>query len=108
PPNRGNERVLETLLPGAQRLQDLHPLLVHFPLAFLPASALGFVLPWLGGPDSWAWTGLGLLVLGTVSAVAAAATGLRADDGVMIDPSVREHLLDFHRLLMLTTVALSI
>ncbi len=100
--------MLETLLPGAQRLQNIHPLLVHFPLAFLPASALVYVLAWLGGRDSWAWTGLGLLVLGTVSAVAAAATGLRADDGVMIDPSVREHLLDSHRLLMLTTVGLSI
>jgi len=100
--------VLETLLPGAQRLQNLHPLLVHFPLALLPASALLYVLAWLAGRDSWAWTGLWLLVLGALSAATAAATGLRADEGVMVDPSVREQLLDPHRRLMLTTVGLSI
>ena len=100
--------MLETLLPGAQRLQNVHPLLVHFPLALLPASALVYVLAWLAARDSWAWTGLWLLVLGTVSAVAAAASGLRADEGVMIDPSVREHLLDPHRRLMLTTAGLSV
>jgi len=99
--------VLETLLPGAQRLQNIHPLLVHFPLAFLPASALVYALAWLAGRDSWAWTGLWLLVLGTVTAAGAAATGLRADEGVMIAPSVREQLLDQHRWLMLTTVGLS-
>ena len=100
--------MLETLLPGAQRLQNLHPLLVHFPLALLPASALLYVLAWLAGRDSWAWTGLWLLVLGALSAATAAATGLRADEGVMVDPSVREQLLDPHRRLMLTTVGLSI
>ncbi|TMA42608.1 MAG: DUF2231 domain-containing protein [Deltaproteobacteria bacterium] len=100
--------MLETLLPGAQRLQNLHPLLVHFPLALLPASALLYVLAWLAGRDSWAWTGLWLLVLGALSAAAAAATGLHADEGVMVDPSVREQLLDPHRRLMLTTVGLSI
>ena len=100
--------MLETLLPGAQRLQNLHPLLVHFPLALLPASALVYVLAWLAGRDAWAWTGLWLLVLGAVSAAAAATTGLRADEGVMVDPSVREQLLDQHRRLMLTTVGLSI
>ena len=100
--------MLEALLPGAQRLQNLHPLLVHFPLALLPASALLYVLAWLAGRDSWAWTGLWLLVLGALSAATAAATGLRADEGVMVDPSVREQLLDPHRRLMLTTVGLSI
>ncbi|TMA64640.1 MAG: DUF2231 domain-containing protein [Deltaproteobacteria bacterium] len=101
--------MLETLLPGAQRLQNVHPLLVHFPLALLPASALAYVLAWLAGRDAWAWTGLWLLVLGAVSAAAAATTtGLRADEGVMVDPSVREQLLDPHRRLMLTTVGLSI
>ena len=100
--------MLETLLPGAQRLQNVHPLVVHFPLGLLPASALVYLLAWLAGRDSWAWTGLWLLVLGTVSAATAAATGLRADDGVMIDPSVREQLLDPHRRLMLTTVGLAV
>ena len=100
--------MLETLLPGAQRLQNVHPLLVHFPLALLPACALVYGLAWLAGRDSWAWAGLCLLVLGAVSAAATAATGLRADEGVMVDPSVRTQLLDPHRRLMLTTVGLSV
>ena len=100
--------MLETLLPGAQRLQSAHPLFVHFPLAFLPASALLYVLAWLSGRDWWARMGLWFLVLGSASAAAAAATGLRASEGVMIDSSVREQLLDPHRQLMLATLGLSV
>jgi uncharacterized membrane protein len=100
--------VLETLLPGAQHLQNVHPLVVHFPLAFLGGAALLYGLAWVTGRDSLATTGLWLLMLGTIAAVAAVATGLRAEDGVMIDPSVRAELLESHEQLMLMTLGLSV
>ena len=93
--------MLETLVPGAQHLQNIHPLVVHFPLAFLPAAALFYVVTWLTGRASLAWTGLWLLVLGAVTAAIAAGTGLYAEDGVMVAPSVREALLEVHERWML-------
>jgi uncharacterized membrane protein len=100
--------VLETLVPGAQHLQNIHPLVVHFPLAFLPGAALFYVLAWLTGREPLAWTGLWLLVLGTVTAAVAAGTGLYAEEGVMVDPSVRRALLDVHEWWMLRVVGASV
>jgi uncharacterized membrane protein len=100
--------VFETLVPGAQHLQNIHPLVVHVPLAFLPGAALFFVLAWLTGCGSLAWTGLWLLVLGTIAAAVAAGTGLYAEDGVMVDPSVRQALLDVHKWWMLRVVGASV
>jgi len=100
--------VLETLVPGAQHLQNIHPLVVHFPLAFLPAAALFYVVAWLTGRASLAWTALWLLVLGAVSAAVAAGTGLYAEEGVMVDPSVREALLEVHEWWMLCVVGASV
>src|SRR5437868_4128419 len=57
--------------------------------------------------ESLAWTGLWLLVLGTFGGVVAAATGLYAMEGVMVDPTVRERLLDVHERWMLATAALA-
>jgi uncharacterized membrane protein len=95
------------LFPGAHHLQNIHPLVVHFPLALLPVATLLYLLAWLSGRDSLAWTALWLLVLGSVSGAAAAGTGLYADEGVMVDPSVREQLLDPHKLWMLGTLGSS-
>jgi len=94
-------------LPGTQHLQNLHPLVVHFPLALLPGAALFYLLAWLARRESLAWTGFWLLLLGTVSATVAAGAGLYADDGVMVDPTVREQLLEPHKLWMLSTLASS-
>jgi len=95
------------LFPGAHHLQNIHPLVVHFPLALLPVATLFYLLAWLSGRDSLAWTALWLLVLGSVSGAVAAGTGLYADEGVMVDPSVREQLLDTHKVWMLSTLGSS-
>jgi uncharacterized membrane protein len=95
------------ILPGVQHLQNIHPLVVHLPLALLPGATLFYVLAWLARRESLAWTALWLLLLGTASAAVAAATGLYADEGVMVDPTVRVELLEHHKLWMLVTVGSS-
>ncbi len=37
-------QLLQVLLPGAQHLQNLHPLIVHFPIVFLISAALLYAL----------------------------------------------------------------
>ena len=94
---------------GAQRLQNIHPLFVHYPIAFWTGAALFYVLAWISrNKDVLAKIGFVLLILGTLGGIVAASTGLYAEDGVMIARSVREVLLDHHKDLMLIAVSLGI
>ena len=95
------------MLPGAQHLQNLHPLVIHFPLAFLMGAALLYVAAWMFKSDRFAHAAFVVLVLGVVSLVVAVATGLYAEQGVMLSLSVREHLLQPHKTAMLATLAMS-
>lgn len=94
-------------LPGAQHLQNLHPLVVHFPIALLLAAALIYWLGFLARRESWQWTGLWTLALGALGAVAAAGTGLYAAPGVMLAPSVKTALLVSHKRIMIVVLILS-
>ena len=98
----------ETFLPGLQHLQNIHPLVVHFPIALLMSAALFYALAWVFRKDTLTAAAFSLLILGTISACVAAGTGLYAEDGVMVSFSVREHLLEHHEQLMLATTGLSI
>jgi uncharacterized membrane protein len=100
--------MLEAILPGLAHLQNVHPVVVHVPLGLVPAAALLYLLAAVTGREPLAWTGLWLLGLGALGAVVAAATGLRAMEGVMVDPSVRERLLDVHEDWMLATTGLAV
>jgi uncharacterized membrane protein len=100
--------VLDTLLPGVEHVQNIHPLIVHFPIALLFGAAVLYLLAWIEKRESWAWTGLWMLALGTLGAAAAVASGLRAAEGVMVALSVRGHLLDNHERIMLGVLGLSV
>jgi uncharacterized membrane protein len=100
--------VLGYLLPGAQHLQNVHPLVVHFPIAFLYGAAMLYFLAWAAGREAWAWTGLWLLALGALSAAVAVGTGLYGAQGLMVARSVKAHLLSNHRLVMIGVLALSL
>jgi uncharacterized membrane protein len=100
--------MLETLLPGVQHLQNIHPLVIHFPIAFLVGAALLYGVAWLLRNHTLATTAFFILMMGVISAAAAVGTGLYAEDGVMVSVSVREHLLEHHEYFMLATLGLSV
>lgn len=100
--------MLGRLFPGAQNVQNIHPLIVHFPIAFLFGAALLYLLARLSKRESLASTGLWMLGLGTLGAAAAVASGLYGAEGVMVVPQVREHLLAYHERIMLGVLGLSI
>ncbi len=99
--------MLERLFPGAQHLQNPHPLVVHFPIAFLYGAALFYFIAWVTRRDSLAWTAMWLLVLGLVSAAAAVGTGLWSAGGVMLAPSVKEHVMLPHKRFMIAAAAVA-
>jgi len=92
--------MLENLLPGLQHLQNIHPVTIHFPIAFLTGAAVCYIAAWIRSYKALESTAFWLLL--------AVGTGLYAEDGVMISYSVRAHLLDQHEKLMLTTLGLSV
>jgi uncharacterized membrane protein len=92
---------------GVQHLQNIHPLLVHFPIALLSAATLMYWLGFLARRESWLWTGLWTLVLGALGAAAAVGSGLYAEPGVMLAPSVKTALLANHKRIMIAVLILS-
>lgn len=92
---------------GAATLQNIHPLIVHYPVAFLTASVPIYLLAWILRRELLESFGLWLLGLGTLSAAVAVYTGWSGSEGVMIALSVREHILEYHKWLMLSAFGLS-
>jgi uncharacterized membrane protein len=99
--------MIETLLPGVSHLQNIHPLVVHFPIAFLIGSAVFYLLAAGFRKESLAMTAFSLLIAGTLAAAAAVGTGLYAEGGVMVSHGVREELLSVHKRCMIATLAVS-
>jgi uncharacterized membrane protein len=99
--------MIEGLLPGVQHLQNIHPLVVHYPIAFLTGAALFYGLRMLLQKEGFATQTFHLLILGMVSAAIAVGTGLYAEPGVMILRTVRKHLLEVHETYMLSILGLS-
>jgi len=99
--------MIETLLPGVSHLQNVHPLVIHFPIAFLIGSVFFYLLAVGTRKESLAVTAFWLLIAGTLAAAAAVGTGLYAEPGVMVSRSVREALLSVHKRCMIATLAVS-
>jgi uncharacterized membrane protein len=99
--------VLSQWLPGLGHLQNIHPLVVHFPIAMLYGATLLYFLAWLNSRESLMWTALWVLVLGLLGAAVSLATGLFAGPGVMIAESVRDQLLYYHMRIMIAVSVLS-
>ncbi len=93
-------------MPGAEHLQNIHPLVVHFPIAFTFGAAALYFAAAAARKDSVTWAGFWMLILAAAGAIVSAASGLYASEGVMVAPSVRDALLENHEHLMVAvTVA---
>lgn len=101
--------MMGSLFPGLEHLQNIHPLTVHFPIAFLAGAPFFYALAlYFRQKETLADTAYLLLILGVLSSLASVGTGLYAEPGLMVARSVRKHLLETHKYLMLATTALAI
>jgi uncharacterized membrane protein len=92
--------VLGRILPGASQLQNYHPLVVHFPIAFIYGAALLYFIAWISASERLQWTALWMLALGAIGAAVALVSGFYAAPGLMVSQSVRDELLEHHEHLM--------
>ncbi|HYE35912.1 DUF2231 domain-containing protein [Methylocaldum sp.] len=85
---------------------NLHPMIVHFPIAFLTGffllELIGAVFRWPGLRHAASW----MLYLGALGAIAAAVAGLIAEDSVPHSGAVHD-IMEWHERLGLTIAGLS-
>ena len=94
------------LLPGIAASPNVHPLLVHFPLALLPAAlAFWAVALWRGREELWR-TGRWVLYLGVLGSLAVAASGLWAEDH-LTHSELTHPLIEAHEEWMLVATGLA-
>lgn len=88
------------MLPGLKSMLNIHPLFVHFPIAFWFTALLFEALAIWRSNNDFHRTAVRLLNLGTICAFAAAFTGWLAQSSV--EPSLEiQRVFDIHETLML-------
>ncbi len=87
-------------------MQNVHPLFVHFPIAFWIAALLFEIVGVAGSNEEWHRIAGRLLYLGTLAGVAAAATGWIAQKAVPPTGDVHD-VLELHETLMLMALTAS-
>lgn len=98
---------MEKLFPGLSGLENLHPLFVPFPFAFLLAALLFQLLFVWKRRDDFHRTAVWLLWLGTLGAVLAVITGEMAEGSVEHALAAHE-VIELHETLMLSTTGLAV
>jgi uncharacterized membrane protein len=94
------------MLPGLKSMLNLHPLFVHFPIAFWFGALLFEILAMWRSNNDLHRTAVRLLYLGTLAAFAAAFTGWLAQSSV--EPSLTiQRVFDIHETLMLIATSLA-
>src|SRR5712692_4884540 len=95
------------LLPGLRGMLNYHPLFVHFPIALWLGALLFEALAVIRSSEDWHRTAVRLLYLGTLTAFAAAGTGLLAEESVP-DSGPAHDVMELHQLLMLITTSVAV
>jgi uncharacterized membrane protein len=94
------------MLPGLKSMLNIHPLFVHFPIAFWFGALLFEILAIWRSNDDQHRTAVRLLYLGTLAAFVAAFTGWLAQNSV--EPSLTiQRVFDIHETLMLIATSLA-
>ena len=89
-------------------MQNLHPMVVHFPIAFLISATALYLIALIVRGEWFAQAAFWMLLAGAAAATIGIWTGFRANDSVMIAPSVRANILVHHKQLMVTTWIMSL
>lgn len=74
--------IFATVFPGMTAIANIHPLLVHFPIAFLSVFLAVDLSAVVAGKREWRRLAGGLLYLGTITAAFTVAAGLLAAETV--------------------------
>ena len=99
--------MFSTIFPGISSLVNIHPLVVHFPIALLLAFFVVDLLGSLLKKDNWRSVASGMLYLGTLMAGVAVLAGLSAEETVDHGANVHE-ILETHEAIGISILCLSV
>ena len=101
------EAIFSSLLPGIASLENIHPLLVHFPIAFLTSFFILDLIATLIQKTLWRKTFSWLLYLGALSAIFTVIAGFIAADTVPHSENVHD-IMEHHEHVGVSILSLSL
>ncbi len=99
--------LISAVLPGVAEMPNIHPMLVHFPIALLNGFLLMEVLGFIFRKDDFRVAARWMLYLGTLGALVAVLAGLRAEATLSHTDAIHELLLR-HKSFGITVLVLSV
>jgi uncharacterized membrane protein len=97
--------MFDFLFPGIAELDNIHPLFVHYPIAFFTAFFVFECLGLLFKKSEWRYLASWLLYLGTLSALFTVMAGLFAADSVEHDEAVH-NIMESHEHFGITVLSI--
>jgi uncharacterized membrane protein len=94
------------MLPGLKAVLNIHPMLVHFPLALWLGALFFEIVAVIRGSEDWHRTAARLLYLGTVAGIVTVMSGLAAEKSVPAGPAMI--VVGIHKTLMMLTTSLAV
>jgi uncharacterized membrane protein len=98
---------MDWLLPGMRGMLNWHPLFVHFPIAMWVGALIFEAMAVLRSSEDWHKTAARLLYLGTLCGLAAAGTGLLAEESVP-EAGPAHDAFEIHETLMYITMSVAV
>ena len=99
--------IFASILPGVANMQNIHPLLVHFPIALLSVFFILDLAGTLAKKNPWRAGASFLLYFGTVAAAATVTAGLIAAGSVAHGDEVHD-IMERHKAIGLSVLTLAL
>jgi uncharacterized membrane protein len=99
--------MFSAILPGIAALENIHPLLVHFPIAFFTAFFLIDFIGTVAKKTQWRYVAAWLLYLGTIAAIFTVIAGLFAANSVEHGEDVHD-IMERHEHIGIAVLSLSL
>ncbi len=98
--------IFTAIMPGISAMENIHPLLVHFPIAFFSAFVLIDIAGSVAGKQSWRQAAGWFLYCGTIMAIVTVIAGLQAAESVAHGENVHD-IMERHEHLGITVLVWS-
>lgn len=103
---REPSEIFAAIMPGVASLDNIHPLLVHFPIAFLAGFFVLDMVASIAGKKNWRDAAAVMLYFGTVGAALAVAAGFIAADSVVHGEDVHD-IMTRHQIIGVSILSLA-
>jgi uncharacterized membrane protein len=105
--NQGPGELFSSILPGISGMENIHPLLVHFPIAFLSAFFAVDLIATIAKKPQWRNAASWFLYFGALSAIFTVIAGFNAAETVAHGEDVHE-IMQHHEHIGLSILSLSL